>query len=177
MPTAPVAAGASVIITGSDGQQYFAAPGAGIAFSSVTANTPIVRAKRALTLQFAAGYTPISAGADNVILKIPQAVDGVSLTTFQLRELDIRVETPSAGSSRIQLEKYTGTGAFTLGGGVGLSMVGGFGITLTGAGTYTTSTSFAAGIFTTSNDKLRLNWTLLNATHANFTIQLTMEEV
>ena len=177
MPTAPVGAGASALITGSDGQMYFVAPGAGIAFSASTANTPTIRAKRALTLQFAAGYTPLAAGPDNVILKIPQAVDGVSLTTFQLRELDIRVETPSAGQSRIQLEKYTGTTAFTLGGGVGLSMVAGFGITLTGAGTYTTSTSFAAGVLTTSNDKLRLNWTLLNASHANFTVQLTMEEV
>jgi len=177
MPTAQVGAGSSVIVTGSDGNQYFAPPGAGIAFSVAGGISPIIRAKRALTLQFAAGYTPLAAGPDNVILKIPQAVDGVSLTTFQLRELDIRVETPSAGQSRIQLEKYTGTTAFTLGGGVGLSMLAGFGITLTGAGTHTTSTSFAAGIFTTSNDKLRLNWTLLNATHANFTIQLTMEEV
>jgi hypothetical protein len=57
-------------------------------------------------------------------------------------------------------------------------MIGGFGITLTGAGTYFTSTSsFAAGALVTSNDKLRINWTLLNATHANFSIQLTMEEV
>jgi len=177
LPTAPVGAGASVMVIGSDSNMYFAAPGAGIAFSNATTNTPTIRAKRALTLQFAAGYTPLAAGPDNVILKIPQAIDGVSLTTFQLRELDIRVETPSAGQSRIQLEKYTGTTAFTLGGGVGLSIVAGFGITLTGAGTYTTSTSFAAGVLTTSNDKLRLNWTLLNATHANFTVQLTMEEV
>jgi hypothetical protein len=177
LPTAPVGAGASVMVIGSDSNMYFAAPGAGIAFSNATTNTPTIRAKRALTLQFAAGYTPLAAGPDNVILKIPQAIDGVSLTTFQLRELDIRVETPSAGQSRIQLEKYTGTTAFTLGGGVGSSIVAGFGITLTGAGTYTTSTSFAAGVLTTSNDKLRLNWTLLNATHANFTVQLTMEEV
>ena len=177
LPTAPVGAGSSLIVVGSDSNMYFVAPGAGIAFSASTANTPTIRAKRALTLQFAAGYTPLAAGPDNVILKIPQAVDGVSLSTFQLRELDIRVETPSAGQSRIQLEKYTGTTAFTLGGGLGLSMVAGFGITLTGAGTYTTSTSFAAGVLTTSNDKLRLNWTLLNATHANFTVQLTMEEV
>ena len=177
MPTAPVAIGASALITGSDGQMYFAAPGAGIAFSTTTGNLPTIRAKRALTMQFSAGYTPVAAGPDNVILKVPQAVDGTSLTTFVLRELDIRVETPSAGQSRIQLEKYTGTTAFTLGA-TGTSMIGGFGVTLTGAAIYTTSVnSFAAGALVTSNDKLRLNWTLLNATHANFTIQLTMEEV
>jgi hypothetical protein len=178
-PTDKVGAGSSVMITGSDGNMYFAAPGSGIAFSAATANTPVVRAKRGFTMQFCAGYTPTASGPDTVILKIPEsASDGISDITFILRELDIRVETPSAGQSRIQLEKYSGTTAFALGGGTGNSMIGGFGITLTGAGTYFTSTSsFAAGALVTSNDKLRLNWTLLNATHANFSVQLTMEEV
>jgi hypothetical protein len=178
LPTAPVAAGASVMVIGSDSNMYFAAPGSGIAFSSVTANTPIIRAKRGFTMQFCAGYTPAASGPDTVILKVPEsASDGTSDITFRLRELDIRVETPSSGQSRIQLEKLTSTGAFVLGG-TGYSMIGGFGITLTGAGTYFTSTaSFAAGSLVTSNDKLRINWTLLNATHANFSIQLTMEEV
>jgi hypothetical protein len=157
---------------------YFAAPGAGIAFSNATNNLPTIRARRSITMQFSAGYTPAAAGPDTVVLKIPDSsIDGVTDVTYLLREFDVRVETPSSGSSRIQLEKYTGTGAFTLGG-TGYSMIGGFGITLTGAGTYFTSTaSFAAGAFVTSNDKLRVNWTLLNATHANFTIQLTMQEV
>jgi hypothetical protein len=178
LPTAPVATGSSLIIVGSDSNMYFVAPGAGIAFSNAVTNVPAIRAKRALTLQFSAGYTPLAAGPDNVILKIPEsAVDGTTDVTYQLREIDIRVETPSAGTSRIQLEKYTGTTAFTLGGGVGLSLIGGFGITLTGAGTYFTSTNFPSGVLTTSNDKLRINWTLLNATHANFSIQLTLEEV
>ena len=178
MPTAPVGAGASLIVVGSDSIMYFAAPGSGIAFSSATANTPLIRTKRALTMQFSAGYTPLAAGPDNVIIKVPEsAVDGLADVTYILRELDIRVETPSAGTSRIQLEKLSSTGAFVLGG-TGYSMIGGFGITLTGAGTYFTSTnSFLAGSLVTSNDKLRINWTLLNATHANFSIQLTMEEV
>ena len=178
LPTAPVGAGASLLITGSDSNMYFVAPGSGIAFSSATANTPLIRAKRAVTMQFSAGYTPLAAGPDNVILKVPEsAVDGLADVTYILREIDIRVETPSAGTSRIQLEKLSSTGAFVLGG-TGYSMIGGFGITLTGAGTYFTSTnSFLAGSLVTSNDKLRINWTLLNATHANFSIQLTMEEV
>jgi hypothetical protein len=178
LPTAPVAAGASVMVIGSDSNMYFAAPGSGIAFSSPTANTPVIRARRSITMQFCAGYTPLAAGPDNVILKIPDsAQDGVTDITYVLREFDIRVETPSAGTSRVQLEKLTSTGAFVLGG-TGYSMIGGFGITLTGAGTYFTSTSsFAAGALVTSNDKLRVNWTLLNATHANFSIQLTMQEV
>jgi hypothetical protein len=178
LPTAPVGTASSVIIVASDGQMYFVAPGAGIAFSNATNNLPTIRARRSITMQFSAGYTPAAAGPDTVVLKIPDSsIDGVTDVTYLLREFDVRVETPSSGSSRIQLEKYTGTGAFTLGG-TGYSMIGGFGITLTGAGTYFTSTaSFAAGAFVTSNDKLRVNWTLLNATHANFTIQLTMQEV
>ncbi len=178
LPTAPVGAGASVMVIGSDSNMYFAAPGSGIAFSSATANTPVIRARRSITMQFCAGYTPAASGPDTVILKIPDSSqDGLTDVTYVLREFDIRVETPSSGSSRIQLEKLTSTGAFTLGG-TGYSMIGGFGITLTGAGTYFTSTaSFAAGALVTSNDKLRVNWTLLNATHANFSIQLTMQEV
>jgi fibronectin-binding autotransporter adhesin len=178
MPTGQVGAGASAIITGSDGQMYFVAPGSGIAFSAATANTPTLRAKRAFTMQFCAGFTPTVAGPDFVVLKVPEsATDGISDITFRLRELDIRVETPSSGSSRIQLEKYRGSTAFTLAA-TGSSMIGGLGITLSGAGIYFTSTnSFLAGSFVTSNDKLRLSWTLLNATHANFSVQLTMEEV
>jgi hypothetical protein len=58
-------------------------------------------------------------------------------------------------------------------------LIAGFGITLSGAAIYTTSvsTNNFAGTLVTSNDKLRVNWTLLNATHANFSIQLTMEEL
>jgi hypothetical protein len=177
LPTAPVGAGASLIVVGSDSLMYFAAPGSGIAFSSATANTPLIRAKRALNLQFSAGYTPAAAGPDNVVLTIPDsAVDGTSVVTYRLRDFYIRVETPSAGSSRIQLERSTGTGAFTLAA-TGSSYLGGLGLTISGAGTYVTTTTTFAGAFLTSGDNVRLNWSLLNATHANFSVQLLLEEV
>jgi len=177
LPTAQVSTGSSVMVTGSDGNMFFAAPGSGIAFSSATANTPIIRTKRPLNLQFAAGYTPLAAGPDNVVLTIPDSpLDGISQITYRLRDFYIRVETPSAGSSRIQLERSTGTGAFTLAA-TGSSYLAGFGLTLTGAGIYTTQTTSFAGAFLTSGDNLRLNWTLLNSTHANFSVQLLLEEV
>ena len=177
LPTAQVSAGSSVMVVGSDGNMFFAAPGSGIAFSSATANTPIIRTKRPLNLQFAAGYTPLAAGPDNVVLTIPDSpLDGISQITYRLRDFYIRVETPSAGSSRIQLEKSTGTGAFTLAA-TGSSYLAGFGLTLIGAGIYVTQTTSFAGAFITSGDNLRLNWTLLNATHANFAVQLLLEEV
>jgi hypothetical protein len=128
-------------------------------------------------MQFSAGYTPLAAGPDNVVLTIPDsAVDGTSPVTFSLKDFYIRVETPSAGSSRIQLEKSTGTGAFTLAA-TGSSYISGFGLTISGAGIYVTQTSSFAGTLLTSGDNLRLNWTLLNATHANFSVQLLLEEV
>jgi hypothetical protein len=74
LPTAKVGAGASVIMTDSNGQMFFTAPGGGIAFSAVTGNTPIIRAKRPLAIQFASGYTPVAAGADTVRVLILPAV-------------------------------------------------------------------------------------------------------
>ena len=178
LPTAPVGAGSSVIVTGSDGQMYFAAPGSGIAFSSATANTPIIRAKRPIALQFSAGYTPAAAGADTVILRVPEsATDGTTALTYNLRRFQVRVETPSAGSSRLQLERSsTDTGAFTLAA-TGSSHIGGLGVTIVGAGIYLTSVTTFSGSLVTSGNLLRLNWTLLNATHASFSVQLLLEEV
>jgi hypothetical protein len=177
-PPAPVGAGASVIVTGSDGLQYFAAPGAGIAFSSATANTPLIRAKRPVNLQFSSGFTPLAAGPDNVILRIPELYsDGTTVVTYNLRRFQVRVETPSAGTSRLQLERSsTDTGAFTLAAS-GSSHIGGFGVTISGAGIYLTSVTTFSGSLVTSGNLLRLNWTLLNATHANFMVNLLLEEV
>ena len=173
MPTAPVGAGASLIVVGSDSIMYFAAPGSGIAFSSATANTPLIRAKRPLNLQFCAGYTPAASGPDYVVLTIPDSpVDGTSQVTYRLRDFNIRVETPNAGSSRIQLEKSTGTGAFTA-----TTYLGGSGLTISGAGTYVTTTTTFAGAFLTSGDNVRINWTQLAAGHGNFSVQLLLEEV
>jgi hypothetical protein len=178
MPTATVGAGFSVMMADLTGQMYFVQPGSGIAFSSATANTPIIRAKRALNLQFCTSFTPAAAGPDTAILRVPEsASDGTSLLTYNLRRFQVRVETPSSGSSRIQLEKSsTDTGAFTLAG-AGSSFIGGTGATIAGAGIYLTSTTFASGTYVTSGNLLRLDWTLLNATHANFSVNLILEEV
>jgi hypothetical protein len=178
LPTAPVGAGASVMVIGSDSNMYFAAPGSGIAFSAATANTPLIRAKRHLNLLFASGFTPSAAGADTAIIRVPESFsDGTSETTYHLKRFQVRVETPSAGSSRLQLERSsTDTGAFTLAAS-GSSHIGGFGVTIIGAGIYLTSVTSFAGSLVTSGDLLRLNWTLLNATHANFSINLILEEV
>ena len=179
MPTAPVGAGYSTILVDSSGNMFFAPLEGGLATTSVTGSRVVLRNRMEHHVWMAAGYTPTAAGPDSVVYLIPDSSDdGSTKITFQLKEFTIRVETPSAGSSRIQLEKSsTDTGAFTLAA-TGSSLVGGFGLTVAGAGIYVTSTNtFAAGLFVTSGNLLRLNWTLLNATHANFSVQFTLNEV
>ena len=179
LPTAPVGVGYSVILVDTTGQMYFAPAEGGLATTSVTGSRVVLRNRMEHHVWMSAGYTPLAAGPDNVTYLIPDSSDdGATKLTFQLKEFTIRVETPSAGSSRIQLERSsTDTGAFTLAA-TGSSLIGGFGLTVAGAGIYVTSTNtFAAGTFVTSGNLLRLNYTLLNATHANFSVQFTLNEV
>lgn len=179
LPSAPVGAGYSAIIVDSSGNMYFAPIQGGLASTSVTGNNVVLRNKMNHHIWFCGGYTPAAAGEDSVVFRVPDSqLDGASLLTFMVEEFSIRVETPSSGSSRIQVEKSsTDTGAFTLAA-TGSSLIGGLGLTISGAGVYVTSTNaFGAGSLITSGNLLRLNWTLLNATHANFSVQLTVNEL
>jgi hypothetical protein len=179
LPTAPVGNGYSTILVDTSGNMFFAPLEGGLATTSVTGNRVVLRNRMEHHVWMSAGYTPLAAGADNIIYLIPDSSeDGTTKTTFQLKEFTIRVETPSAGSSRIQLERSsTDTGAFTLAA-TGSSLIGGSGLTISGAGIYVTTTNtFVAGTFVTSGNLLRLNYNLLNATHANFSVQFTLNEV
>jgi len=148
--------------------------GTGITFSTgvLITSSGTIRAKRPLVISFCSGYTPTAAGADTVIVRIPDSpTDGTTSLTYIPKEFHVRVETPSAGTSTIQLEKYTGTSAFS---GTAVSS-----LTITGGAVYEVQGSAfaAAGLALTSNDKLRINFTALNATHANFSVSLVLEEV
>ena len=179
LPTAPVGNGYSTILVDTSGNMFFAPIEGGLASTSATGNRVVLRNKMEHHVWMAAGYTPLAAGPDNVIYLVPDSSeDGATKLTFQLKEFIIRAETPSAGTSRIQLElSSTDTGAFTLAA-TGSSLIGGSGLTLSGAGIYVTTTNtFVAGTFVTSGNLLRLNFNLLNATHANFSVQFTLNEV
>ena len=148
--------------------------GTGISFStgSLITTSGTIRAKRSLVISFCSGYTPTASGADTNIIRLPDSpTDGTTALTYIPKEFHIRVETPSAGTSTIQLEKYTGTSAFS---GTAVTI-----LSISGASTYEVQSSvFAnAGLAMTSNDKLRINFTALNATHANFSVMLELEEV
>ena len=134
--------------------------------------TGVIRALRPLVVSFCSGYTPVTSGADAVVVRIPDSPeDGIQQLTYRTEEFHVRVETPSAGTSTIQIDKSSGLGAF--------SAIAVTSINIAGAGIYETSTiNFStAGTFLTSGDKLRLNFTTLNATHANFSIYLELQEV
>jgi len=147
--------------------------GTGITFSTgvLITTSGTIRAKRPLVISFCTGYTPTASGADTNIIRIPDSpTDGTTALTYIPREFHIRVETPSAGTSTIQLEKYTGTSAFS---GTAVTV-----LSITGGAVYEVQSSvFAnAGLALTSGDKMRINFTALNATHANFSVTLELEE-
>lgn len=146
--------------------------GTGISFSTGTTitTTGTIRAKRPIYMTFCAGYTPITTGADSVVLRVPHSPsDGLTSITYRPQEIHIRVETPSAGISTVVLEKYSGTSAFS---GTAITT-----INVTGAALYEIDHGFASGILFTSTDKLRLNFTGLNSTHQGFSIYVEMEEL
>jgi hypothetical protein len=162
------------MVSGGSGTVTTLTAGTGISFStgSTITTTGTIRARRPLVTSFCAGYTPAASGADSVVIRVPDSPsDGTTAITYRPQEFHIRVETASANTTTIQLEKYTGTGAFS---GTAITSV-----SISGGSTYEAQTSvFAgAGIFLTSGDKLRINFTALSASHANFSVYLELEEV
>ena len=144
--------------------------GSGVAVTNGSGSIT-VRQKRPLTLTFCSGFTPAATGVDSVVLRIPDSpADGSTSLTYNLRELFLRVETPSAGTSTVQVEYYTGTAAFSA------TNLLSSALSATGAAAYEfASTGFSTSTLA-SGTKLRLNFTAINATHANFFIQLLLEE-
>lgn len=145
--------------------------GSGIAVTNGSGSIS-VRQKRPLYLTFCAGFTPSASGVDSAVLRIPDsATDGTTALTYNVREFFIRVETASAGTSSVQLEYYTGTGAFSVTGNMMTSA-----LSISGASTYESSTTTFSQATLASGNKVRLNFTALDGTHTNFFIQLLLEE-
>lgn len=187
LPTNFPGTGASYLQSDTSGNLIWVAPGGGSSgtVTSITVGTglttatlgPItttghLRALRPLIVSFCSGYTPITSGADAVVIRIPDSPeDGVIPITYRTEEFHVRVETPSSGTSTIQIDKSSGLGAF--------SAIAVTSISIAGAAIYETSTTnfSTAGTLLTSGDKLRLNFTTLNSTHASFSIYLELQEV
>jgi hypothetical protein len=139
--------------------------------SSTTAWLQVAGAHKTVLLTFCTGYTPSTTGADSVILRLPDNSDSASSLSYYIpRELNVRVETPSAGTSAVQVEYYTGTAAFSA------TNLLSSALSVTGASTYEFSSTGFSTTSLISGTKLRVNFTSLNTTHANFFVQLLLEE-
>jgi hypothetical protein len=131
-----------------------------------------IRQKRPLYLTFCAGFTPAATGVDSVVLRIPDSpTDGSTSVTYNVRELFVRVETASAGTTSVHVQYYTGTSAFSSSGNLMTTA-----LSITGASTYEASTTTFSQTTLSSGNKVRLNFTALDSTHTNFFIQLILEE-
>jgi hypothetical protein len=129
-----------------------------------------VRTKRVMNIQLASGFNP-PVGADTAVIRIPESpTDGSSSVTYNVRRLTCRVETPSSGTSTFQVEYYTGTSAFSA------TNLLSSALSVTGATTYEfSSTGFSTSTLATGA-KIRLNFSAVDTTHANFSINLLLEE-
>jgi hypothetical protein len=189
LPTAVPGAGTSILVSDSTGAMAFV-PLIGLGVSSFASNNAVsITHLEPFMVTFCSGYTPVATGADSVVFRFPEnVVDGSSSIVYSLRRVQMRVETLSAGTSTIRLEKYgwaagVGTGAFSTvstGSTANVMLVplniGGVGmgetfVTSASIGFSTGGTSFVSG------DKLRVNFTTLNATHANFTITAIVDTI
>ncbi len=171
---------------GGSGTMTSITAGSGISFSTggTITTSGTVRIKRYYRLLFMSGYTPTAAGVDSVTLKVPDNIDtGASDEIYNCKEVFMRVETATAGTSTINIQKYgyaagIGTTLFSTTSTGSTTNIMSAALSITGATIYETGTStFAAGHGTVgSGDKLRVNFTALNASHTNFTISLLIEE-
>jgi len=123
LPTAFPGSGTSVLTSDTSGTLTWGVPGGtgtvttltagnGITFSTGTTitTTGTIRRRTSYSLTFMSGYTPTAAGVDTVVLRVPDsAADGGALI-YNCREVLIRVETPSAGTSTSNVKKYEGGG-------------------------------------------------------------------
>ena len=129
-----------------------------------------VRTKRVMNIQLASGFNP-PVGADTAIIRIPESpTDGTTSVTYNVRKVFCRVETPSSGTSTFQVEYYTGTSAFS-----GTNLLSSA-MSVTGAAVYEFNTTGFTTSTLATGAKIRLNFSAVNVTHANFSINLLLEE-
>jgi hypothetical protein len=189
LPTAAPGTGTSILVSDSTGAMAFV-PLIGLGVSSFASNNAVsITHLEPFMVTFCSGYTPTATGADSVVFRFPEnVVDGSSSIGYSLRRVQMRVETLSAGTSTIRLEKYgwaagVGTGAFSTSSTGSTANVMLVPLNIGGVGmgeTFVTSASIgfsAGGTSFVSGDKLRVNFTTLNATHANFTITALVDTI
>ena len=112
-------------------------------------------------------FTAPASGADIYEYIIPPDPAGNS-ATWNVRECEIRASVPSAGSTTFQIETSSGVGAFSA---VNVLTSA---LTLTGSGTYEASTTSFAKTTLATGDKVRVNYSAVDATHDGIVISLSL---
>ena len=189
LPISNPGSGTSILVSDSTGAMAFV-PLIGLGVSTFASNNAVsITHIEPFMVTFCSGYTPTATGADSVVFRFPEnVVDGSSSISYNIRRVQMRVETLSSGTSTIRLEKYgwnagVGTGAFSTSSTGSTANVMLVPLNIGGVGmgeTFVTSASIgfsANGTSFVSGDKLRVNFTTLNATHANFTITALVDTI
>jgi hypothetical protein len=154
---------------------------AGIGISIVNGNGSItINNFRPVVLNMASGFTPVGIGTDYNILRVPEGKNNTN-ASYNIRKVVMGVGTTSSGTSTIRVEKSTGphtsTSGFNLSStgstwnsmSADLSLLGGLG--------ETSWVTFTSGYGTAATgDRIRLNFTAVDSTHANFIVQMLLEE-
>jgi len=154
---------------------------AGIGISIVNGNGSItINNFRPVILNMASGFTPVGIGTDYNILRVPEGKNNTN-ASYNIRKVVMGVGTTSSGTSTIRVEKSTGphtsTSGFNLSStgstwnamSADLSLLSGLG--------ETSWVTFTSGYGTAATgDRMRLNFTAVDSAHANFIVQMLLEE-
>ena len=153
--------------------------GAGISIPSTTGSVT-VSIGRPVLLNLASGFTPVGIGTDYNILRVPEGKSNTN-TNYNIRKVVMGVGTTSSGTSTIRVEKssgpHTGTLGFSLSSAASTFNVMSTDLSLLSGLGETSWITFASGFGTAATgDRIRVNYTAVDSTHANFIIQMLLEE-
>lgn len=144
--------------------------GTNLNFRHGSTTRDLTRPRRQILVTFCSGYTPSGTGADTIVFRVPESpADGTTSLAYNVRRLQIRVETADAGTSSVQVERSTGSGSFSA------SNMMSSALSISGGGTYEANTQTFSTTSVNSGDKMRLNFTAV-AGHEDFTVTLLLEE-
>ena len=153
----------------------------GIGISIVNGNGSItINNNRPVVLNLASGFTPVGIGTDYNILRVPEGKNNAN-TNYNIRKIVMGVGTTSSGTSTIRVEKssgpHTGTTGFSNSSTASTNNFMSADLSLIGAIGETSWITFASGYGTVATgDRIRVNYTAVDAAHANFIIQCLLEE-
>ncbi len=153
--------------------------GAGISIPTTTGSVT-VSIGRPVVLNLASGFTPVGIGTDYNIIRVPEGKNNTN-TNYNIKKVIMGVGTTSSGTSTIRMEKsagpHTGLVGFSNSSTASTANFMSADLSLIGAIGETSWITFVSGYGTVATgDRIRVNYTAVDAAHANFIIQCLLEE-